>query len=841
MLPQRIRNSAFIIMLLAVFGILATAQNASAQLQVRFEDPDQPSLPALTVGDNDPNDLEPDPGIIAIFGITYGKFRIDQVVVLSKPAIGDSSQTEVDVNASVSSTLGGKLTVTASDTGFADPSEASLTLSTSVGGTISGTGSTISFATWADPGNGSSPGAGANVALGPFFPPPNSFSGNGSTSFARIGPYSIIKQAQVVLAANGTTGWDHSTLVNGLHSSTELITSSVSPGTSVISGTPVTIEVLETNTGDTTITGVHVTGTGCTPWSGGLSTLAPGASTTFSCTFTPTTTTDWTATGHGTDPAGNPVPLDNETTGGTITVFTASTVLTTKSVTPGTQVAVGAVVTVTVTETNTGNSTISDVNVTGTGACSSFSPANVPSLAAGAAVDFTCTFTATNHTSWTATGHGTDALGQPVSLDNETTSGTVTVFTASTSLTTKSVTPGTTISAGTTVTIKVNEKNTGNSTITNVFVTGTGCTTWTPASVASLAAGAAVEFSCSFAPSVNTAWSATGHGTDLAGNPVSLVGEYTSGNIIVIHPATVLTTKYVSDTIVKPGTSVTIKVKEMNTGDSTITNVKVTGTGCTTWTPSNVASLAPGAWAEFTCVFSPTYTKNWTATGHGTDILGNPVPYDNETTGGTITVDGTKPVCSVYATANPPYMTFFDGQSGIVRLDVTTNLNKNYKVKITPTPAGTTFSPSVPYQPYPMPAGQVIDFPSPVTTTITTTAYKINSVSSQLTIQATDAAGNTISCDPIETTLVKVKQDNGNQTFYNVPAEETMVTVENGGLRAIEIEVNNKTFKVKRLSDDEVRKVDISSAMKPGNNNTITLIPKGKKGETADVTIGPPE
>jgi hypothetical protein len=31
----------------------------------------------------------------------------------------------------------------------------------------------------------------------------------------------------------------------------------------------------------------------------------------------------------------------------------------------------------------------------------------------------------------------------------------------------------------------------------------------------------------------------------------------------------------------------------------------------------------------------------------------------------------------------------------------------------------------------------------------------------------------------------------------------------------------------------------VSSAMKRNNKNTITLSPKGKKGETADVTIGP--
>jgi hypothetical protein len=46
---------------------------------------------------------------------------------------------------------------------------------------------------------------------------------------------------------------------------------------------------------------------------------------------------------------------------------------------------------------------------------------------------------------------------------------------------------------------------------------------------------------------------------------------------------------------------------------------------------------------------------------------------------------------------------------------------------------------------------------------------------------------------------------------------------------------------MKRLDDDEVRTIDVSSAMKHNNKNTITLSPKGKKGETADITIGPEE
>ena len=204
--------------------------------------------------------------------------------------------------------------------------------------------------------------------------------------------------------------------------------------------------------------------------------------------------------------------------------------------------------------------------------------------------------------------------------------------------------------------------------------------------------------------------------------------------------------------------------------------------------------------------------------------------------------DTTSPVCAVYANANPPYMTFQDGGSGIVRLLVTTNLNKNFNMTITPTPAGTTFLPAVPSQPWPMPTGSIITFPQGVTSLIKVTAVRINSkVSAQLTIKATDAVGRSVTCDPVETTVVKLKHDAGVQTFNNLPFAEHFITIENGkpGLRGFDIVVNNEEFKVRSLDDKEVRTLNVRSAMKRGNKNTITLIPRGKNGESADVTIGP--
>jgi len=103
-------------------------------------------------------------------------------------------------------------------------------------------------------------------------------------------------------------------------SSTSLTLKDVYPSPTVFPGTPVTVTVIETNTSGSPISNITVTGSPCATWTGGKTTLNPGESTEYSCTFTPLTTTSWTATGHGTDILGNPVPLDGETASGIVTV-----------------------------------------------------------------------------------------------------------------------------------------------------------------------------------------------------------------------------------------------------------------------------------------------------------------------------------------------------------------------------------------------------------------------------------------------------------------------------------------------------------------------------------------
>lgn len=75
-------------------------------------------------------------------------------------------------------------------------------------------------------------------------------------------------------------------------------------------------------------------------------------------------------------------------------------------------------------------------------------------------------------------------------------------------------------------------------------------------------------------------------------------------------------------------------------------------------------------------------------------------------------------------------------------------------------------------------------------------------------------------------------------TFTGVPASFNKVTITNDkpGLTHLEITVNRRNFEITPLRDNEVRTVDISSAMLPANN-TITFTALGKPGGQAQVLL----
>lgn len=109
---------------------------------------------------------------------------------------------------------------------------------------------------------------------------------------------------------------------------------------------------------------------------------------------------------------------------------------------------------------------------------------------------------------------------------------------------------------------------------------------------------------------------------------------------------------------------------------------------------------------------------------------------------------------------------------------------------------------------------------------VTITATKIDqSQPAHVTIQATDLAGNTVTCDPVITLVQRSAGTDPEKTKSLVDQAEDKILILNGtpGLRNFEARVNGVKLKVTGLKDGETRTLDISSAMVPGSNNVITV------------------
>jgi len=473
-------------------------------------------------------------------------------------------------------------------------------------------------------------------------------------------------QSNVVVAPNGSVTVKFADPRKT--ATTTLVVASADPadGSFVRAGDSISLTVTETNTGESALTDVHVTGTGsCATWTaaadknGGAGafsgTLDPGESVNFTCTFSAPNVDDftWSATATGLDELGDAASTANETVGGGYDILQPATTLTINQDAPA-QVHEGDSVTIIVNEANSGEGTLTDVHVDGTGACASLwtAPAAFSgSLAEGASVDFTCTFNApADDFAWGADGKGTDALDGAVPSTNEHADGSVDVVSPATSLTLVSAPDK--VHAGDTITIVVNEKNTGDGTLTNVHVEAGGdCAAFTPASV-TLAPGASQDFTCTITTSAgdgtDQSWTADGKGTDSLDAAAPDTGEHQDGTVIVIAPATTLELVG-APTKVEHDTQVVLNVVETNTGDDTLTAVDVTGTNsCADWVAASsknngaglfIGSLDPGESVYFSCTFTVgTSDVSWTALGHGTDSLGDPAPAANEDEAGNIDV-----------------------------------------------------------------------------------------------------------------------------------------------------------------------------------------------------------
>jgi hypothetical protein len=123
---------------------------------------------------------------------------------------------------------------------------------------------------------------------------------------------------------------------------------------------------------------------------------------------------------------------------------------------------------------------------------------------------------------------------------------------------------------------------------------------------------------------------------------------------------------------------------------------------------------------------------------------------------------------------------------------------------------------------------------------VTITATKIDqSQGAHVTIVVTDLAGNTVTCDPIISLVQRSTKTDPQANRVRVSQEENKIQIMNGapGLRTVTALVNGTTFKVTGLRNDEVRTIDISSAMRPGNKNVIFIKGHGPQNASATAVI----
>ncbi|HEX9713283.1 MAG TPA: hypothetical protein VGB52_12150 [Actinomycetota bacterium] len=327
----------------------------------------------------------------------------------------------------------------------------------------------------------------------------------------------------------------------------------------------------------------------------------------------------------------------------------------------------------TVTETNDGFFTLTNVHLTVShgGSCD---PASIASLAPGASQSFDCSVTA-GAADFTieVLGHGTHD-GEDVTWCSDPSDPPTGVFCDQDErvlIPVDVIHPGTTLSLnagatddltiheGDSVTIAIDETNTGDVTLTNVHITTDPalgeCESITPASVASLAPGATASFECETgAITATKTITFIGHGTDPTGLDVTFCGEGVSGpdglgkfcdeneieevTVTVINPGTTLSLGSVSPgTAVEVGSSVTITLEETNDGDVDLDNPSVTtdpvGICDSLTAPGDDGVLEIGETQQFVCTIdSLTADTSITFFGHGTDPTGLDVTWCEDQT-----------------------------------------------------------------------------------------------------------------------------------------------------------------------------------------------------------------
>ena len=439
-------------------------------------------------------------------------------------------------------------------------------------------------------------------------------------------------------------GLSHISFCYQLAPSTELTVDSVSPNTTIIEGFPATIRWAETNDGDFDLTNPSVTADNdCTPafesGDDGDGILNVGETWIFACTVSPTSTTTYTAIGHGfhdgdevtwCDDPGNP-PADticdqDEIAQQTITVVEASTDLDVGAGSHSGTIIAGTTVTLQFTETNDGDVDLANADVLVNNGCNT-------SLVSGDDGDgilepletwvFECDVAPNASTTYTAIGTGevtgldgfngivvtwcADPNNPPANTicdQDERAQTTITVVNPSTDLDVSATDPGP-VAPGTVVTLTWDETNDGDADLDNVDLAVTE--------------GAAA---C-------TLVGPTGDN----GDGILNQGEtWTWTCDVTVNALTTVTAVATGTTIDPAGTIVTWCADPGNPPPNTLCNANETasitidvleiGEGCT-----------PGFWRQFDT--SQRHADAWAATGYSPDDLFSSV-FENAFPGKTL-------------------------------------------------------------------------------------------------------------------------------------------------------------------------------------------------------------
>jgi hypothetical protein len=260
----------------------------------------------------------------------------------------------------------------------------------------------------------------------------------------------------------------------------------------------------------------------------------------------------------------------------------------------------------------------------------------------------------------------------------------------------------------------------------------------------------------------------------------------------------------------------------------TASSGKTTPTGTVTFTSSGSGTFGSGGTCTLsgsggTASCSVTYTPSSSGTQTITATYGGDSGHTGShgstdlqvTTGGG--GDVTPPSCRLTATiAGPPKqikITVQDTGSGLGSVVVTSS--KNSANTVPPFTPGTT---------------------SPVVVTST----KIDqSQGSNVALRVTDVAGNVTLCDPALISLSHHWAKAQKVRIGHLAQAEGKIEIVNGwyGVRHVRIAVNGRVVRRVVMRDGQTRHINVASAMRPGYNNTITMILSGKAGGAATVAI----